>query len=82
MRLTKDYFITKLTQVMDPKEAMEVFNKACNEVGIDDKEYEDMEFDMDVFVKLANAIKNQGRLARFIGSMAIVEANASANANK
>ncbi|MBI3756268.1 MAG: hypothetical protein HY265_08925 [Deltaproteobacteria bacterium] len=83
MTLTKGYLLTKLAQVMDRKEAMEVFNRACNETGIEDRGYEDREYGIEEFIRLAEAIKNQGRLARFIGSLAIVEAMASvANANK
>ena len=74
---TKGYLITKLTQIMDRKEAMEVFNKACSEAQIENREYEDREYSIHEFIKLANAIKNQGRLARFVGSLAIVEAMAS-----
>ncbi len=74
---TKGYFMTKLAQIMDRKEAKEIFNKACSEARIEDREYEDREYSIDDFIKLANAIKNQGRLARFVGSLAIVEAMAS-----
>lgn len=77
MTFTKGYLITKLTQIMDRKEAMEVFNKACSETQIEDCEYEDREYSIDEFIKLANAIKSQGRLARFVGSLAIVEAMAN-----
>lgn len=77
MTLTKGYLVAKLSQIMDRKEAMEAFHKACREALIEDQEYEDCEYDMDEFIKLANAIKNQGRLARFVGSLAIVEAMAS-----
>ncbi|MBI5874798.1 MAG: hypothetical protein HZB81_02960 [Deltaproteobacteria bacterium] len=77
MTFTKGYLITKLTQIMDRKEAVQIFNKACSETQIENREYEDREYSIDEFLKLASAIKNQGRLARFVGSLAIVEAMAN-----
>lgn len=81
MTLTKGYFLTKLAQIMGRKEAVETFSKACKEVQIEDREQEDREYSIDEFINLANAIKNQGRLARFVGSLAIVEAMASKTAS-
>ena len=74
IEFTKKYLIEKLMQYMDRKEAIEVFSMACNEAGLKDRSDE---YGIDEFIKLSEAIKHQGGMARFVGSLAIVAAKCS-----